>query len=73
MHTVIVIFPLRHQMNRKPYLKAPDYSLPARVAAKLAWENHKKRNDSFLVELFDVCMNEVHLSVGRINKAGTNS
>lgn len=41
-------------MEQKPYLKAPDDELDPATAARIAWENHKKRNESIMVELFDV-------------------
>ena len=42
------------QVKQKPYLKAPDDDLDPGTAAKIAWEIHKKRNESVMVELFDV-------------------
>jgi len=41
-------------VKSKPYLKAPADDLDPQTAAKIAWENHKKRNESIMVELFDV-------------------
>ena len=41
-------------MKDKPYLKAPADDLNPQAAANIAWENHKKRNASIMVELFDV-------------------
>ena len=42
------------QVKRKPYLQAPGDSVPLHLAARTAWENHRKRNDSFFVDKFDV-------------------
>ena len=42
------------QVKQKPYLKAPDDDLDPGTASKIAWEIHKKRNESVMVELFDV-------------------
>lgn len=42
------------QVKQKPYLKAPSDDLDPETAAKIAWENHKMRNASIMVELFDV-------------------
>lgn len=42
------------QVKQKPYLKAPSDDLDPEMAAKIAWENHKMRNASIMVELFDV-------------------
>ena len=42
------------KVNQKRYLKAPDDDLDPGTAAKFAWEIHKKRNESVMVELFDV-------------------
>jgi len=41
-------------VKQKPYLKAPDDDLDPETAARIAWENHKKRNRSIMVEMFDV-------------------
>ena len=48
-------------MKQKPYLKAPPDDLDPETAAKIAWENHKKRNESIMVELFDVRYQEHYL------------
>ena len=42
------------QVEQKPYLKAPDDDLDPGTAAKIACEIRKKRNESVIVELFDV-------------------
>lgn len=47
---------LQEDLNKvkvKPYLKAPGDDLDPQTAADMAWENHKKRNESIMVELFD--------------------
>ncbi|XP_015774970.1 PREDICTED: ubiquitin carboxyl-terminal hydrolase 8-like isoform X1 [Acropora digitifera] len=42
-----------NKVKQKPYLKAPSDDLDPETAAKIAWENHKMRNASIMVELFD--------------------
>lgn len=42
-----------NKVKQKPYLRAPPDDLDPESAAKIAWENHKRRNESIMVELFD--------------------
>ncbi|KAJ7393971.1 Ubiquitin carboxyl-terminal hydrolase 8 [Desmophyllum pertusum] len=42
-----------NKVKTKPYLKAPADDLDPQTSATIAWENHKKRNASIMVELFD--------------------
>lgn len=42
-----------NRIKQKPYIPIDDSSsLPDQVIAKKSWENHKKRNDSIIVDLF---------------------
>lgn len=42
-----------NKIKEKPYLRAPPDDLDPVAAANIAWENHKRRNASIMVELFD--------------------
>ena len=44
------------QVLERRYIQNPDYSrYEDRQAASIAWSLHKKRNDSIIVDLFQVC------------------
>ena len=44
------------QVLKKPIVKPPADDLGANEAAEVAWNNHKMRNQSLMVELFDVSL-----------------
>ncbi|EDO29817.1 predicted protein, partial [Nematostella vectensis] len=41
------------QIRHKPYLKAPDDNIDPAEAANITWDNHRKRNESLMLNLFD--------------------
>lgn len=43
------------QILKKPYIEAPGDDIEPSQAAEISWANHKKRNKSIMLELFDVC------------------
>ena len=49
------------QVLKKAYIEEKSNDgLPDLAAAKLAWENHKKRNRSIIVELLQVGLTTMH-------------
>lgn len=50
------VLSLHFKVIKKAYIEEKSNDgLPDPVAARLAWENHKKRNKSIIVELLQVC------------------
>ena len=55
MHFIDNLQICNSQVLKKAYIEEKsNEGLPDSMAARLAWDNHKKRNQSLIVELFQV-------------------
>ena len=54
-HIVILTFCYPIQVKVKKYIEIPDVTgVPDHLAAKQAWDAHRKRNNSIIIDLFYV-------------------